>query len=458
MSTGTVEAEFPPGPRYALTDRPCSDVLFVGPDGAITASMFLSAACHLADALPDASHVVNLCQDRYRFAVAFAACVLRKQVCLLTSDRSPVRLRQLDDDFSDVISVSEDPSVAGLPHHHLMTACPDQAGASAAVSVIAADQLAAIVFTSGTTGEPMANRKLWGALVERSLAAAVRFELAAEHRNTVVGTVPPQHMYGFETTILLPLHANVASWHGPAFYPHDIGRALRQADAPRILVTTPLQLRNLLAGGTELPPSLTIISATAPLPVAVAAAAEARWGAPVMEIFGATEIGSVASRRTVTDVAWTLYPGIGFHPEYQAGVERIMVTARFAESWPLNDNIEMESDKKFRLLGRTADMIKLAGKRASLSGLNQILNDIEGVTDGLFVAPDDLDERSAARLLAYVVAPGQTSENILAALRLRIDPVFLPRRVIRVDDLPRNEVGKLPRAALGRLQDACSDA
>ncbi len=458
MSPGIVEAELLPRPRYALTDRQSSDVLFVGPDGTTTASMFLNAARHLADALPDASHVVNLCQDRYRFAVAFAACVLRKQVCLLTSDRSPARLRQLGDDFSNVISVSEDPAVAGLSRHHRMTACLGQVGPSEAVPMVAADQLAAIVFTSGTTGEPMANRKLWGALVERSLAAAVRFELTARHRNTVVGTVPPQHMYGFETTILLPLHANVASWHGPAFYPHDIRRALRQVDAPRILVTTPLHLRNLLAAGTECPPSLKIISATAPLPVAVAAAAEARWGAPVMEIFGATEIGSVASRRTVTDVAWTLYPGVGFLPERQFSMERIMVTAPFAEPWPLNDNIEMVDGGKFRLLGRTADMIKLAGKRASLAGLNQILNDIEGVTDGLFVAPDDLDERSAARLLAYVVAPGQTSENILAALRLRMDPVFLPRRVIRVDDLPRNEVGKLPRAALDRLQDACSDA
>jgi acyl-coenzyme A synthetase/AMP-(fatty) acid ligase len=50
-----------------------------------------------------------------------------------------------------------------------------------------------------------------------------------------------------------------------------------------------------------------------------------------------------------------------------------------------------------------------------------------------------------------VVAPGLASETIVAALRRRIDPVFLPRPLCLVDSLPRNETGKLPRAALDDL-------
>ena len=90
--------------------------------------------------------------------------------------------------------------------------------------------------------------------------------------------------------------------------------------------------------------------------------------------------------------------------------------------------------------------------------MNRILNDIDGVSDGLFMAPDDLDERPTARLLAFVVAPDRSAEDILAALRRRIDPIFLPRRVIRVDDLPRNEVGKLPRQTLSALRARLDDA
>ena len=103
-------------------------------------------------------------------------------------------------------------------------------------------------------------------------------------------------------------------------------------------------------------------------------------------------------------------------------------------------------------------MIKLGGRRASLAGLNRILTGIEGVLDGQFVAPEDLDRRPTARLLVFVVAPERTADDILAALRGRIDPPFLPRRVIRVDGLPRNEVGKLTDRALGALRAPLGDA
>ena len=126
----------------------------------------------------------------------------------------------------------------------------------------------------------------------------------------MVGTVPPWHMYGFETTALLPLHAACASWCAPLFYPSDVRDALAAVPAPRVLVTTPLQLRALVQAGTALPPLACVISATAPLDPLLAAAAEARWGTEVLEIFGATEVGSIASRRTVRGPDWTMYDGV----------------------------------------------------------------------------------------------------------------------------------------------------
>jgi acyl-coenzyme A synthetase/AMP-(fatty) acid ligase len=74
------------------------------------------------------------------------------------------------------------------------------------------------------------------------------------------------------------------------------------------------------------------------------------------------------------------------------------------------------------------------------------------VTDGVFLPPEDADERPTARMQAFVIAPDRSAEEILADLRTRIDPVFLPRRVVRVDSLPRNEIGKLPREALRGLE------
>jgi acyl-coenzyme A synthetase/AMP-(fatty) acid ligase len=52
-----------------------------------------------------------------------------------------------------------------------------------------------------------------------------------------------------------------------------------------------------------------------------------------------------------------------------------------------------------------------------------------------------------------VVAPGRTAGEIRQALRGRIDPVFLPRRIVMLERLPRNEIGKLPRQALAALAE-----
>lgn len=62
-------------------------------------------------------------------------------------------------------------------------------------------------------------------------------------------------------------------------------------------------------------------------------------------------------------------------------------------------------------------------------------------------------ESGTTRLAALVVAPGLTAETLLARLRERIDPIFLPRPLRFVEALPRNPTGKLPREALLRMLD-----
>ena len=53
-----------------------------------------------------------------------------------------------------------------------------------------------------------------------------------------------------------------------------------------------------------------------------------------------------------------------------------------------------------------------------------------------------------ARLGAVVVAPGLSVAALTELLRQRIDPVFLPRPLLMVEQLPRNATGKLPQQAL----------
>ena len=268
----------------------------------------------------------------------------------------------------------------------------------------------------------------------------------------VLGTVPAQHMYGLESSMLLAVQNGLALVAERPFYPADIRAQLAALPRPRCLVTTPVHLRSLLAEAQELPAVDFVLCATAPLAPQLASEAEARFAAPLYEIYGCTEAGQIASRRTTQGMAWHLLAGVelsrmnraahvyGGHVEIEAA---------------LSDVIELNADGTFTLHGRTADMVNIAGKRTSLASLNHHLNAIPGVQDGVFFMPDDSDG-AVKRPQALVVAPGMRAEDILDALRKSVDAVFLPRPLYFVDALPRNSTGKITREALMQLIEACA--
>ena len=175
-------------------------------------------------------------------------------------------------------------------------------------------------------------------------------------------------MYGFETTILLPLLANVSMLADRVFYPDDLRRALECVPEPRVIVSTPFHLHALMRVRLDLPRVQGIISATAPMAVSLAREVENRYGAPMREILGSTETGSIASRRTLDGPAWRLYDSVRLTGE---GEDASVSLAAHEEPIALPDLVEAIDARHFRLLGRRADLIKLAGKRTSLAALER---------------------------------------------------------------------------------------
>jgi acyl-coenzyme A synthetase/AMP-(fatty) acid ligase len=250
---------------------------------------------------------------------------------------------------------------------------------------------------------------------------------------------------------LLGLRNGFALYGARPFYPADIRAALECIPAPRVLVTTPVHLRALLAEEQRLPSLRLILSATAPLPPELAAQAEQRYDVQLMEIYGFTEAGQVAYRRTTAGPIWHTLPGVRLRTAAEGAW---FAGGPIQEEALASDIIDAADEVSFTLHGRSADLVNIAGKRASLAFLNQQLLEIEGVCDGCYFAPDETGAASAhrpgreARLIAFVVAPQLTRGAILDALRQRVDPVFLPRPLYLVDALPRNATGKLTRESL----------
>jgi acyl-coenzyme A synthetase/AMP-(fatty) acid ligase len=408
---------------------------------------FLGDVARTAASLPERSYLLNLCTDRYRFAVGFAAALVRGQVNLLPPNETPHIIERLARQYSSLYCLTDRPSGPAPLETVRYEDRPGPEVALADAPSFPEDQLAAIVFTSGSTGEPLPYRKSWGALARVARAEIGILELHERPGIALLGTVPPQHVFGLEATVLTVLQGGCAMHAGRPFYPADIRAELASLPRPRGLVTTPVHLRALLADADEPPPADFLLCATAPLPLKLAAQAEARFAAPLYEIYGCTESGGIAARRTVESVEWRAMAGVRLRTDDRGTWVR---GGHVEAEVLLADVIELKRGERFLLHGRTADLVNIAGKRTSLAHLNYHLNAIEGVRDGAFVIPDQHGE-AVTRLTAYVVAPGLTRRSLMSALRRRVDAAFLPRPLHFVDALPRNETGKLPRESLAAL-------
>lgn len=437
-------------PMFPLITHERADNVIAWRNGCpITAARFLADVAALRQELPAGKHVLNACGDRYRFMVGLAAALVDAKVSLLPSTQTPEMIRQMSQFAPDVFCLTDSENCPIALPQLRFPELPDIAVNQAySVPQIDAAQLVAYVFTSGSTGAPVPHRKTWGALVRNVQAEARLCRLNDGRAHTIIGTVPPQHMYGFESTVLLVMQSANALYAGPYFYPADICNAIGAVPRPRMLVSTPVHMRSVIGSGIAITPVDLLMSATAPLSQEFAEELEACFQAPLIEIYGSTETGQIAVRNTASTQEWQLFDDISFS-------QREGVTwasgGHVEQPTPMNDVIECRPENRFILHGRTADLVNIAGKRNSLAYLNLQLNAIPGVIDGAFYMPDDETSDGVTRLAAFVVAPGMNAAEMMAALRERVDPVFLPRPLVFVDALPRNATGKLPREALWQL-------
>jgi len=426
----------PDGDSFPLTDRGPDETLAFSAHGAVRVAAFVEQAIGLARRLPGHRYVINLLTDRYQYLLGFCAATLAGQCTLMPPNRLPRTLERLRHEYPDCHVLGED----GQP----IECAPHPAGTALhGTPEIAADQLCAIAFTSGSTGSPQANAKCWRTLrIGSKCNADLLLDRSAERLN-LLATVPPQHMWGMEMSILLPLFARTAVSHRTPFFPQDIADALAVLPEPRALISSPVHLEALLKSGVALADVSGIFTATAPLSAELAGALEERFDTTVTDVFGCSETGVLAARRTSRDANWRLSDGF----RMVTGPDGTMVHgSHLPDEVMIPDIIEIVAGNEFRWLGRHQDMINIAGKRGSLVELNQRLNAMPGVNDGVIFMPENSD-----RLAAMVVAPGFSAAEIRHYLGSRVEAVFLPRPIFMVTGLPRQETGKLARKAVLEL-------
>jgi len=425
-------------------DRP----LFLSDSGVVSGAAFFAHVKAVAKKLPDAAYAINFCANRFDFAVALFAALLRGQTTVLLPGHQPAMLQAVRQRFTDayVIGVS-DPEDNPFGFADINATAFDPNAAANAPEVPAA-QTAVVVFTSGTTGDSKPLFKSVACLYEGARINAGAFDqYFGDACKSVVATVPPWHMYGLEWSVMLPMVKALSSFSGPTLFPENVTAAIAIAGSEHCLISTPHHLRALVRAVADVSVIDNVVSATAPLGEDLARRLADNVSGDLLEVYGCSEAGSVAARRFMAGADSS--PTFDFFPAFSAatdGDSTVLRAVHVPEEVVLADVLQFDEDEGFRIVGRDSDLIKVAGKRASLAALNAVLLSLDFVEDGSFYSfGDDL------RLSVVVVLKEGRQlgpRDITSALNGLIEPAFLPRRVRIVDELPRNETGKLQRRKL----------
>lgn len=441
---------------FPLTNRKFSDnfayltqdnIVTGDPKGFVSSHRFIDTVIALSKQLPDdKSHVINLCGNRYLFTVVLCATVLKKHSNLLPSNRNIATQQRLSERYNDTYVIHDGSETAPS----LFAIDISETGISNILSndqvpSINLDQLAAISFTSGSTGDAKPNEKTWETFVDSTKINSRYMLPDSDETIQLLATVPAQHMWGLETSALMALFTDVCVVDSKPLFPQDIQTLLEALPEPRMMVSTPVHLRALVASNLKFPKLATVLCATSPLTQELATQVEQLFEAEMREVYGCSEIGSMAVRKTAHTEIWNKFEGIHF--DRQKSDQILAHTKHVKDAATLGDFIDLIDEHHFRLKGRTDDMIDIAGKRGSLHEINKVLLSFPDLIDGIvFFPPQD---RPIPRLVAIVSLKDNASKKQLADhFREYLDPAFIPRPIIKVEKLPREDNGKLPKQAL----------
>ncbi|WP_417067224.1 AMP-binding protein [Niveibacterium terrae] len=429
--------------QLLLCRRPAASEVALTADGARSWAHFLGgvACCAARLAARREKRFALFTEDSFLAACALFGAWAAGKTVVLPGDELPATRALLEG------------RVAGW----IDPAAIDCAAPVSALPVIPADHPAIEVFTSGSTGEPVAIGKTLAQLEAevREIDARWGEQIAGKR---VLATVPHQHFYGLLFRILWPLAANRPFDALRFAFPEPL--AARLAEAPAVLVSSPAFLKRwpdaLDLSAAPCPPHA-IFSSGGPLPTASSLTLQQRLGCPVFEIFGSSETGGIAWRVQRDDATpWQTHPVV----ELDFSGETLALRSPFmpdaAQWYPTSDRAEA-CPGGFRLLGRADRIVKVEEKRVSLDAIERSLLATCDVTEAR-VCPL-ADGRLGAVLVlspagkAYLAEQGRAALNrhLRSALARSLEAVALPRRWRHVEALPVNAMGKITSASLRAL-------
>ena len=362
------------------------------------------------------------------------------------------------------------------------TALPDLLAAAAAQSPVFSDpahgldDLAAIHYTSGTTGRSK------GVMLSRDNLATNAQTLVTLWRfadtDVLLHALPVFHTHGLFVATNCALLSGSALIFQRSFSPDAVLAALPQAT---VMMGVPTFYTRLLSDPRLTPDACAhvrlFISGSAPMSPATHADWQVRTGHAILERYGMTETNMITSNpwsgaRKAGTVGLPL-PGVSVRvtgpdgtplPPGEAGSIEVCgpnvfhgywrlpekTAAEFRDRWFVTGDLgAFDADGYLSILGRAKDLVITGGLNVYPAEVESSLDDLPGVAASAVIGVPHPDFGEAV-VACLVPAPGQTLDEtgLRAGLRDRLAAFKIPKRLIFLNDLPRNAMGKVQKAAL----------
>ncbi|HEV8501884.1 MAG TPA: malonyl-CoA synthase [Casimicrobiaceae bacterium] len=341
----------------------------------------------------------------------------------------------------------------------------------------APDDLAAILYTSGTTGRAKGAMLTHRNLASNALALVEAWQFS--RHDVLLHALPIYHVHGLFVAVHCVLLAGARMIWLPRFEAHEVATLLPKAS---VMMGVPTFYTRLLAE-----PALTrqaaagvrlFVSGSAPLLAETFRAFEARTGHRILERYGLTETGMNTSNPYAgARVAGTVgppLPGVELRIVDRAGAPCASGAVGAIEVrgpnvcrgyWRMPDKTresidcdgwfrtgdlgQWSSDGYVTITGRAKDLIISGGLNIYPKEIEERIDALDGVAESAVIGIADPDFGEV--VVAVVVTKhghALTEASIIDALRGEIAHFKVPKRVVFAAELPRNAMGKVQKNAL----------
>jgi malonyl-CoA/methylmalonyl-CoA synthetase len=328
-----------------------------------------------------------------------------------------------------------------------------------------ADDLAAIIYTSGTTGRSKGAMLSHGNLLENARALHALWGFTPD--DVLLHALPIFHVHG----LFVALHCALLSG-APMLWLAKYDDAEVMAALPRatVMMGVPTFYTRLLANPAFTRESAAgvrlFISGSAPLLATTFAEFEERTGMRILERYGMSEAVIITSNplhgeRMAGSVGYPL-PGVELRIDGgEIGVIQIRGPSVFggywrmpektaeeftADGWFITGDVgRQDPDGRVWISGRAKDLIISGGYNVYPKEVELVLDDVPGVIESAVVGVPHPDFGEA---VVAVVMGEAGEETLIAEARARLAHYKIPKRVVRVDELPRNAMGKVQKNVL----------